>query len=703
MFKLIPYVTSPIGYYCSRTGNLVYSDSFHHYLSKNNTTLEEIKSLLNNYLHNKTENHTTSITTQNKTIIYLKQIKWKGRDGIFLSLQSENYILLLISYLNLIDSIPAIILNDKDCLFISSTLKTQLKPLGNPDEDIPEKQFCAQIIPNIQHKHTDLPLLFKTSNNYLYFDYKHIDVDTNIFDNRLQIVLLYDITPYKIRELSSVSQSRTYEMIVESANEAIVIAQDNKLVYANKHVELLTGYDHDELMAKSFLSFIHPEDREKALKYHLKRMSGDFSPQEYSLRIITKPGFEKEVMLKTIPIQWNGKFAGLVFLVNFDERKIAEAALIHAQKMELAGRTALSIFHDLNNILTIIKTNAELLEMFKGQKLNSSHITHIIEATDQASGLINQINFFKGYRETEKQILDLDSYLKHEKSFFEKIVKRKIELEITISAGKKFIFVDPVHLKQILTNLILNAQDAILELNQRGKITIRTKLALNSKPKLKRGTLKKGNYAILSIKDNGIGIEEEQLDHVFEPFFSTKSSATNSGMGLAIVSTIMQNINGGIDIKSAKMKGTEIQLYFPIASSKLQFDSSSETSDISPQYTKRTILYIEPDNKIRDIIYHILEKHNFQVYAFDSIETALPEIENSSSIDLIISEFELPGKDIFSLLKNLPERIGQIPLVLTGNQLTELDDYGHSNTVILPKPYGVKQLLKTIESVFKER
>lgn len=517
----------------------------------------------------------------------------------------------------------------------------------------------------------------------------------------IHLFLFQDVTIYRIREMAILSQDRFLEMLVQSANEALVIAQDGKLVYANKHVELLTGYSHDELLSKPLIHFVHPEDREHIKTIHFRRMAGEKDMLQYSFRFMNKTGTSLKVSVRSIPVVWNGRPAGLVFLSDLNEQKIVENALIRAQKLELLGQMTSAVFHDFNNLLTIVLANAEMLEIMIQEEHYRKYISNIIQAAEQSTSVLNQLMHLGRKLPQKYTHFSPNDFILSVKNLFEKTLSAKTVLKIQLDDRVPNIFMDKINFQQILLNLILNARDAM---PQGGTILIRTRFAKDISPEVFDGTLQTGDYVILEVEDTGTGIPEDKLPYIFEPFFSTKRS-NSMGLGLAIVHNLVKQINGGIQVRSRVNEGTTFTLYFP-AFSHVSYDQPlAEAGIVSGNNDSAKILLIEDDDRIREMTRFILQSNGFVIDVASNAETGFSMLQkNSFRYDLIISDIMLTGKSGLDLMEEIHAIHPEIPILLI-SAYPEVDFWQRIDNkfAFLPKPFGVKDLMKAINELLAGR
>ncbi|HLO25650.1 MAG TPA: ATP-binding protein [Geobacteraceae bacterium] len=245
-------------------------------------------------------------------------------------------------------------------------------------------------------------------------------------------------------------------------------------------------------------------------------------------------------------------------------RKELEARLRHAQKMEAVGTLAGGIAHDFNTILTAIKGYGTILqtESDRNTPAAEDYLAEIVAAADRGAALTNGLLTYSRKEAGNPVAVDLNTIVRQMVFFMSSLLGNNIGL-ITMFADRDLkILADVKQIEQVLMNLATNARDAM---PHGGKLTIRTGLLeTDDKFAKSHGLERAGTYALVSVADSGEGMDEETLERIFEPFFSTKALGRGTGLGLSIVYGIVQQHRGCITVSSRPGSGTEFSLYFPL-------------------------------------------------------------------------------------------------------------------------------------------
>ena len=246
------------------------------------------------------------------------------------------------------------------------------------------------------------------------------------------------------------------------------------------------------------------------------------------------------------------------------EQSRLESQLQQAQKMELVGRFAGSVAHDYNNMLGVILANADLaLYQMPQVQAERKYLEEIQRAARHSANLTRQLLAFARRQPVEPCLLDLNSAVTGMRGVLGRLVGPEIQLAWTAAPGLWEVRMDPTQLDQVLTNLVVNARDAI---TGRGRIEVVT--ANRSLDETDCATLpeaRPGDHVCLSVADSGCGMAPELAERIFEPFFTTKPAGRGTGLGLATVHGIVKQNHGVIQVESEPGKGTTFRVYFPRA------------------------------------------------------------------------------------------------------------------------------------------
>jgi PAS domain S-box-containing protein len=328
--------------------------------------------------------------------------------------------------------------------------------------------------------------------------------------------------------------------------------------------------------------------------------------------------------------------------VSLIEREQAkEEQLRQSQKMEAVGQLAGGIAHDFNNLLTAITGYSELgLRNLDSQNPLYSKLTEIKKAGDRAASLTRQLLAFSRKQILQPKVLDLNAVIPEMEKMLRRLIGEDIVLETVLESSLGQVKADPGQIEQIVLNLSVNARDAMLG---GGRLTIETSnVSLEQAYRNQQVLIRAGHYVMLSVSDNGCGMEAETQARIFEPFFTTKELGKGTGLGLSTVYGIVKQSEGAIWVYSEVGKGTTFKIYLP------RVDDVGHTSEQTRQLRpvprgSETILVVEDEDIVRALSTEILEKHGYRVLSAANGPEGLRLCrEFSGRIDLLITDVVMP-------------------------------------------------------------
>ena len=390
------------------------------------------------------------------------------------------------------------------------------------------------------------------------------------FENRIfpyaggLAIFFQDVTERRLAEDRLLENEQRYRSLFDHHPEAIYsFDSEGRFVSANAACEGLTGYGLDELIGKSFLPLIVPEDQGRALEHFRAAMAGRAASYEES--IIHTSGRRIEVAITKLPIVVDGKVVGVYGIAqDLTARRELEGRVHQAEKMQAVGRLAASVAHDFNNLLTIMQSCAAMITT----ELPSSSQSHadaeeILKASRRASELTQQLLAFSRKQILQPQRIDVNQQITSFLGMLRRVMGTDIRVETELAARTWQVFADPGQLERVLMNLGVNARDAMPD---GGTLRLRTEnVVLDSTHASEAVGLSPGAYVRILIEDTGTGIDPSVLPHIFEPFVTTKPQGLGTGLGLSTVYGIVQQTGGTIRVDTTPGRGSRFSVYLPRA------------------------------------------------------------------------------------------------------------------------------------------
>lgn len=355
-----------------------------------------------------------------------------------------------------------------------------------------------------------------------------------------------------------------YRALVNSAQDIIYIHDlKGDLLMWNPQGNKLTGYSNEEVVNINIADILTRESLKIAQEKTLFKIKYKKSTPPYELSLVCKDGAIIPVEVTSAPLIIDGKVAAIQGIArDIRDRKVMEDRLRQAHKMEALGQLAGGISHDFNNILQAIQGYTDIVLM----KINEDDALHqnlneIRKASIRATNLTHQLLMFSRRQPVEMVSLDINKVIYNVSKMLECLIGEDITLIIDACKGLWRIKGDLGSIEQVITNIVVNARDAMLD---KGKIIIKTENVLIDEEYCKiYEYARPGKFIFLSIKDTGVGMNESIVDHIFEPFFTTKAPGKGTGMGLSAVYGIIKQHKGWINVESLPEKGSVFKIYLP--------------------------------------------------------------------------------------------------------------------------------------------
>jgi two-component system cell cycle sensor histidine kinase/response regulator CckA len=384
------------------------------------------------------------------------------------------------------------------------------------------------------------------------------------------------------------------------------------------------------------------------------------------------------------------------------ERRALEGELRQAQKMQAVGELTGGIAHDLNNILTVVSTNLELMgdSLPPQQEELKRDFEDTRVAVRRGTALIKKLLGFSRRSHLEMKAVDVVSVLADLSGLLRRIVPEHIEIDLVTDPKSGTVRADAGALEQIILNLVTNARDAMAD---GGKLTISVRRSrLDREYCTTHPWTTPGEYVCISVSDTGMGMDEDTKERIFEPFFTTKPPDLGTGLGLSMVYGLTKQQGGVVDVYSELGQGTVVHLYLPLVHESATV-AKGETQPHGAAGGSETILVVEDEEPIRRATKRVLEKHGYTVLlAADGVEALELFPRHRDEIDLVISDVVMPrlgGARFYNALR----KTWSSPRILFTSGYADRDVSQRGaidpNMPFINKPWTVSDLLAKIREV----
>ncbi len=516
-------------------------------------------------------------------------------------------------------------------------------------------------------------------------------------------------------EMALRESEEKHRRLFETLPQGVVFQDpEGKITYANPAAEKILGLGFEQMQGRT-----SGDPRWRVIHEDGSEFPGETHPSMVALQTgqlvkdvimgIHNPRCDQRRWIKTsaIPLFRPGEPKPYQVYSTFEditEYKQLQAQFMQSQKMEAIGALAGGVAHDFNNLLTVIKGYAEiLLESLPPADPMRNDVEQILKAGKQAASLTSQLLAFSRKQMLQLKVLKLNDIVNDVGKLLRRLLGENIDLVITKQPDLGLIQADPGQIQQILMNLAVNARDAM---PQGGRLIVETAdVHLDEEYVLKYPFVKPGDYVMLSVCDNGIGMDAATQGRIFEPFFTTKAPGEGTGLGLSTVYGIVRQSNGFIWVDSEPDKGTTFKIYFPRTEGQAADLSEDQDFDLVPGGGE-TILIAEDESSVRALACRILKERGYAVLEASNGKDALDAARKyAEKIDLVLTDVIMPGM-------SGAELVSQLEVVRPGIKVLYVSGYANGgivhqnrldpNVSFLQKPFTIEQLLRKVQSVIKK-
>jgi two-component system, cell cycle sensor histidine kinase and response regulator CckA len=481
--------------------------------------------------------------------------------------------------------------------------------------------------------------------------------------------------------------------------------------FVSDYIEEMIGYSPEEWLSKPnfWLELIHPDDKERAFSEAQNFLqNGGKGVQQY--RWIAKNGdivWVETHMVATFNDQHELRnIQGIT--MDISERHNAEETLrkkeeelLQAQKLESVGRLAGGIAHDFNNMLTAINGYSDLiLKTLKETDPIYKKVSEIRKAGERSAQLTQQLLAFSRQQIMQTKEVYLNQIVRDTNDMLNRLLGEDIKIITEFKDEKSPISVDPGQMMQVILNLAINSRDAM---PYGGTLSIKTEnVDLNSDLEDNFISLHPGAYVKLTVSDTGNGMDESMLDHIFEPFYTTKEVGKGTGLGLATVYGIVKQSNGHIRVESRLNKGTTFNIYFPRLTENIVNENKSPKTDNLPAGSE-TVLLVEDEKMVRQLIQRILETSGYKIIAAENGMEALEICQTRNlNIDVLVTDVVMPEMGGHELAKKLVGNFPDLKVIYISGYTSDIvtrHGISQNGANFIQKPFSPDELVRKIRQL----
>ena len=517
------------------------------------------------------------------------------------------------------------------------------------------------------------------------------------------IVVLRDLTQHKEVEGALAESRQRFQSLLEQGDLlTLLLDKSGTVSFCNDGLLTRLGMPREQVIGRAATDL-------------LARGAGEEQIREFEAALgLGQPHALKENMLldsqgRSRWFQWSitplrGVDGTLteVACVGFEitEQRMLREQYLQALKLDSVGRLAGGIAHDFNNLLTVINGySTMLLEALPENNPNRGYARQIHDAGSHAASLTKQLLTFSRRQLTQPRPTDLGAVVLDLQLILERVIGEDIRLVTTLDPQRPRMMADPDQIRQVIMNLAVNARDAMPDGGELEISTMTEQVASDSPNR--RQDRPPGEYVVLAVTDSGVGMDEETMQHLFEPFYTTKRQGKGTGLGMATVYGIVTQSRGWIDVSSRPGAGTTVKVYLPRTEAPVSGEPlpAAETVPVRGQ----TVLIVEDQPTVRQLAARVLQQHGYgTIEAASGSEAVLLLHQPGTTIDLLLTDVILPGMNGRELADRVQSEIPTVKVLFmsgyAGDKLGRRDLL-EDGLAFLPKPFTPAGLVHKVGTV----
>jgi PAS domain S-box-containing protein len=506
-----------------------------------------------------------------------------------------------------------------------------------------------------------------------------------------------DVLERQARDLSQSEDAREdrevrLRAILDSTVDAIVTIDESGAIQSfNRAAERLFGYSEREVTGRN-VSILMPapfrDEHDRYLASYARTGQAKIIGIGREVEGLRKDGSAFPIHLSVGEARLGGRrlFTGIIH--DLTARQRLKDQLGQAQRMEAIGRLAGGVAHDFNNVLLTILARTEVLLRPRRKHPVREQALEIRKAARRAAALTRQLLAVSRRQVLSPRVVDLNAVLRDTAKMLRRLLGEDIRFRMDLAGDLGPVRVDPDQLVQVVLNLVVNARDAM---PQGGELVVQSRNASAEEATLPSG----GEAVLLAVRDTGIGMDDETRSRIFEPYFTTKGDR-GTGLGLSTVYGIVRQSGGDIRVESRKGEGSAFEIYFPRAQGRPQGAPEKTSARAAARDRGGHVLLVEDDSAARRALDEFLRDDGYDVIVAASGAEALRMCEGSAPIDLVVTDFVMPGMRGPELVERLRQaRPGLRAIFMSGYASENLPESGDAaRSLFLQKPFDVDDLLE---------
>ena len=502
--------------------------------------------------------------------------------------------------------------------------------------------------------------------------------------------------------------STHFRTVVDISPDAIYISQKGLFTYVNKSAVNLFGVQQiDDLIGKKVISFLHEDDQPVA-REHIRRLAKTGETVVTELTWVRPDG--GEVLGESVGsiIRSDGERSIVGIIRDITERRKQEELQRQSQRLEAIGQLTGGVAHDFNNLLAVVIWNIEMLrEDLEGDEEKLETLNRASRASQKGADLVKQLLAFSRRQNLRMLPIDLNNSVRNATQMVSSTLGENITITMDFEENLWKTAADPVQIENILLNLALNARDAM---KSGGIVLIKTENVSFNEPHIVGGdTIEPGDYASITITDNGSGMPPEVASRAFEPFFTTKLVGEGTGLGLSTVYGFIRQSKGYVTLSSVVDEGTSVAMYLPRNQEKDALDTDREDAQENLETGQgEQILIVEDSPEVLASVKKIVRGFGYKVHSATSGPEALDYLDElePDTIELMLTDIGLAGgMDGWELSARARQRQPDLKVLYMSGYADDVlarGDFEGQRRYLLRKPFRRAEISKKLREVLDE-
>lgn len=493
---------------------------------------------------------------------------------------------------------------------------------------------------------------------------------------------------WKAEEALRESEEKFRNLFETSRDYLYIATLDGKVLEYNKSALDFFGYPDEEMKRINLKDlYVHPEERAK----FLKKVLNEGFIENYELKLKKRDGTPIDALATAVPRRdRDGTVIGLQGAIkDITQMKRLEQQLLQSEKLSGLGTMISGVAHELNNPLTVIMGNVELMLMDRSLSARDARsLKVVLKESERAARIVSGLLTFAREHRPERRMININEIITESCKLREYNLRtNNIELVMSLSPEIPSTLADPYQLQQVFTNLIHNARDALTEKGG-GTLTIRS--------------VHRDQKIVIEFEDDGPGIEQENLKKIFDPFFTTKDVGRGTGLGLSIAYGIINEHDGNIEVSSEVGAGSKFTVEFPVINALEETTAARNTAE-NVSTAGRSILIVDDEEYIRELLRQVLTEKGYTVKTASTADDALRQME-AKTFDAVVVDIKMPGmggKEIYShIQKNRPDFASKM-LFITGDVLSDDTQLflERTGSKYIEKPFRIEKFIRALDDV----